>query len=350
MLQRMIVVVALCVVLVGTVAWPVSGGQDRQLESEAYVLKQWETTAASTIGRWMRYYGAPRAGGDVNDSDWTRENNRFWLGEVPSRRNRRNSVIFSAPSYTNAKVTYGETRTLQQDKVEVEGFSRTFDNRAGVADTDELISETVGLTSEVSHTLDVGLSAEISSRTQVSGTLYGIEFETELTATLGTTVDNSQTEAESQTRERAVEHAVTVEAGTRVQVAFETNAITTETPFCIDGTFDLAIVIDFEDWACGDWARRYPDHRCHELFGARGHTPSDHIFQFATVLEFERLFKGFDPEHSDMGKRPLPDDVADDIAAGMEWIFDPDNRQIEACGTKRRVYEDNVDVVTRLLE
>ena len=319
--------------------------QGRDLESEAYVMKQWEAQAASHIGRWMRQYGAGRASDSASDSDWRMSEHVFLIGDTSDGRgNRRNYTIFSSPSYTDAKVEYGETRTLQEDKVDVEGFSRVFDNRAGEVDTDEVISESVTLGSQVVHELAIGFSAEMTSQTTVTGGMSGVEFEQQIGITLGTTIDSSQTEQESRDQERSVEHSLTVGAGTRVQVAFEANQITTETPFCVEGRFDIAVRVDFEDWACDNWGDGN-HHPCHDLFGG-GSNQGGNEFNFSTIIDLERFVKGYDPEHPDMAHDSLPGDVAE----GLEWVFDPENRKIEACGTKRRVYSDNVDIVTRVLE
>ena len=311
-----------------------------KLVSELYLIRQYEKQFATKLRPIMHDLGAFRAedGVSVIDSDWEPKKH-IWRMNYNTSSKRRNEVVFSQHRYdpTMSEIVYGKAAVIEEDNVKVDGFAKTFDNRGVDFDTQEEISQKVTLTRSVQHSFAQEYSFSMSSETQVSGSYGGVEFQQTLTASFGTKFDTTDTESESTDVEETVSHAVTVPAKKRIIVSFEKNKMITETPFDVNGYLDFKIWLNFENWASGNVKQGAL------LFG--GWHYGKKTFTFNSILEFERFLKGYDVEYPRMAKY---ESVASSKATkAMAWLFNKKNRIIKASGTKRREFENNVNIITQ---
>ena len=68
-------------------------------------------------------------------------------------------------------------------------------------------------------------------------------------------------------------------------------------------------------------------------------------FGFDNILQFEQFLKGYHVDYPDMAAYPAKASKA--AKKSMKWLFNKENRIIDAQGIKRREFENNVNIVTR---
>ena len=310
-----------------------------ELVSEIYLIKQFEKNFATKLRPIMYDLGAWRAlDGDVSDPTW-RDDLHFWYVSPERDHHKRNEAAFLEHRYDPqlSEVVYGKAAVIEEDTVKVDGFAVPFDNRGSSVDTRGHISETVTLSRSVEHTFSQKYSFSMESETQVSGSYGGVEFQQTLKATFGTEFDVSDTEHESKSVEQQITQDLRVPAGKKIIVSFEKNKMITETPFTVNGYLDFKLWLNFEDWASEDL-------RQGKLLFQNWHK-GDKKFEFGSLLAFERFLKGYDVKYPQMASYPTH--ASGDAKKAMDWIFDKENRKIEATGTKRREFDNNVNVVTQ---
>ncbi len=315
--------------------------QKQDLISEEYRVRQFEEAFARHLKPILWDLGAWRAkDGDIQTNRWTRSNHLIALNPHKDHR-RRNEICFSGHHYDPAQseLVYGKTAVLQTNEEEVDGFAKTFDNRAGTQPTEEQIAESVTLHRQVEHSFSQEIRFDLTSETTIKGSYSGVELEQKVTAAFGTTFDQSQTEAEARDVVQQVQHTLTVPAGERVQVVFDKQRVVTETPFTVQGVLDFALWLNFEDWASEKLQQGSL------LF--RGWHCGKKEFRFASLLEFERFLHGYDVEHPQLAAYPTH--CSPDAKAAMAWLFEPTHRTIAASGVKRREIDNNVTIETKVL-
>lgn len=310
------------------------------LVSEEYLIKQYERMFAQRLRPIMHDLGAWRAldSTKVNDKWWDRDNH-VWLINSHKDTKRRNEVNFSEHRYdpSVSEIVYGKAAVIQEDKVKVDGFAKTFDNLGVDVDTQEQVSEKVTLSRNVQHSFAQEYSFNVSSETKVSGSYGGVEFEQTLSASFGTKFDTTDTESEGTDVEQEVVHSVVVPARKKIIVSFEKNKMVTETPFDVDGYLDFKIWLNFENWATSKLGQG------NLLF--EGWHYGKKVFTFNSILEFERFLKGYNVKYPQMASYPTH--ASSQATRAMDWLFDKKNRIIKASGTKRREFENNVNIVTQ---
>ena len=305
-----------------------------RLISEDYVRKEWEMQVARKLKPIMYELGAGRAKeGNINTGKWEKSNHRIYVSASSKHGNKRNIVTFSKFRYTSdTEMVYGKASLIQDDSVEVDGTSRTFQNSTDEPITANIARE-VTLGSDVQHSFSQKYSISVENETQVSGKYAGVEVQNTLKIAFGMEFDKSQTESESKSTTDTFSFDFTVPAHSKVLASLIKNKLETETPFTVKGYFDCAIKVDFEDWAGKHQQGR-------RLF--KGWHKGRKEFDFNSLLEFEQFLKGFHVNYPRMdGFYETASRASQDA---MDWIFDKENRVMDLEGVKNRSFENNVDV------
>ena len=308
---------------------------DRMI-SEIYRIKEYEVEFGKRLAPIMADLGAWRAMGGMNAQPWSRDHHLIFISDDKDWK-RRNEVVFSEHRYdpSNSIIVYGRPVVIEEDKVKVDGFSRTFDHTKYSEDVPVHIAEEIKLSKNVLHTLAHQYNMSVESETQMSGSYGGVEFQETLKIAFGMQFDDSETQSEGTDITQSVSEDLTIKAGTKVIVGFEKNKIITETPFAVKGCIDFAIWLNFEDWASEQVGQG------HLLF--KGWHKGRKEYKFNSMLDFERFLKGYDVDYPQMSAYPTH--ASDSAKESMDWIFNKENRVIEAVGTKRREFENNVSIV-----
>lgn len=315
-----------------------------EIISEAYRIRNYEESFANRLRPIMHDLGAWRAkDGSVSMNAWKRHDHKIVISDHRDA-SRRNEVVFYEHLYDPrlSEIVYGTPVAVEKidSTVKIDGFSRTFGNRDSTQETQEKISERIQLSRSVEHSFAQGYSFNIENETEVSGSYSGVTFQNKMKVAFGTTFDKTETESESKDVEQLVEHSVTVPPGKLTLVSFEKNSLVTETPFTVKGYLDCKLWLNFEDWSSQDLEQG------HLLFG--GWHKGAKEFRFDSILDFERFLKGYDVDYPQMAAYPTH--ASQSSLEAMDWIFNPDNRVIEATGVKRRVFENNVNITTQELD
>lgn len=306
-----------------------------QLISEDYIRKQWEIEVAKRLRPIMYDLGARRAKqGDVSTYRWKKDNHLVFVSTGPSKWNKRNLVTFSKFRYTSdTEMVYGKASLIQDDTVEVDGTSRTFQNSTDEPITANIARE-VTLGSDVQHSFSQKYSINVESETQIGGSYGGVSVQETLKIAFGMEFDKSQTESESKSTTDTFSFDFKVPAHGKVVASLVKNKLETETPFVVKGYFDCAIKLDFEDWA-------EEDHKQGRRLFKHWHKGSK-VFSFNSLLDFERFLKGFHVDYPRMDG--FYDTASRASHDAMDWIFDKENRVVNLEGEKHRAFENNVDV------
>ena len=310
-----------------------------ELVSEIYLIRQLETEFAKQLRPVMFDLGAFRAESDpFFDGDWTRDRHLFHVSTHKTWK-RRNEVEFSNFRY-DPKLTdmeYGKAIEISKDTDSKDNYARTYDNSNSPEPTTQTFSETITLHRGVEHSFQQHYAFEMSSKTTVKGSYMGVEVEQELSATFGTAFDDTQTKSESTDVEKMIQQDLVVPAGKKLLVTVEYNKIITETPFTVNGCLDFDLIVNFENWAS-------QDHKNGNLLFSKQHY-GDKKFTFNSIREFQQFLNGYDVDYPEM--IDYPNRASDDAKRAMDWIFDPKNRMIQASGTKRRTFENNITIRTQ---
>lgn len=309
-----------------------------EMVNEIYRIKEYEMKFAHQLAPIMADLGAWRAMGGVTDLAWSQGHHLIFVSNDNDWK-RRNEVAFSEHRYdpNDSKIVYGLPVVIEEDKVKVDGWSRTFDHTGYSEDVPVHISEEVKLSKSVQHTLAHQYKMSVESETQIGGSYGGVSFQETLKLAFGFQVDDSETKAESTDATQSVSEDLIIKAGTKVVVSFEKNKLITETPFSVKGYLDCALWLNFEDWASEQVGQGSL------LF--KGWHKGRKEFKFNSILDFERFLKGYDVEYPQMSAYPTH--ASDAAKVAMDWIFDKENRVIDAVGVKRREFDNNVNVVPR---
>ena len=306
--------------------------RNTKIVTESYRIQKLEEQIAKKLKVVMHELGAWRAesGKPVEVKD------HLWHISQHDNYKRRNEIEFSDYRYDpkSSKMVYGDTVVISEDKEEVDGFSRILRNKVSPVDTEVTISETVGLSNEVSNEFNQEYHFDVTSNTTVTGSYGGAEIESSLEVSFGTSFEVNKSELEIKSKEQTIEQVITIPAGIDIQVAFEKNAIKTEQPFTVKGVLDFSLLLNFENWSQSKY-----------LF------VGDHYGQkrisFSNMLELEQFFEGYNTDYPDM--RDFLTDCSQKCYDAYSWIVRGNNRTIEAVGVKKRTYDDNVSIITREL-
>ena len=303
-----------------------------KLVSEIYVVKQWEFEAAKHLACILGSLGAGRAqwsweNNKTIDTAWTRDRHIFQISGHKDKA-KRNYVIFNNHYYLDdSGVKYGKPHTISSDKEEVQGSAQTYDNSLYDSDSNQTFTREVEVASVVSHTMDETHETSIKSSTKITGKYSGVEFEQQIEAAYGFTLNKSQTEEESKVERQTVADTFKVKAGAIVVASVEKEKLIIETPYTVNAIFDCGLFMDIENWAGVGVL----------LWGGRKHA---NAFEFDNLLEFERFLKGYDVRYPQMSKY----EPNADAQKSMAWLFDNNKRLVSAPGVKRRVYDDHVKI------
>ncbi len=302
--------------------------RNNEIVSESYLIAQFENKLAHKMAIIMKELGGGRSGSHVHQAG-----EHHWRMNVNKDNRKLNRIGMSEHRYdpTQSNIEYGVASVIEDDKVKVDGFSRVIDNSASSVDTEVEISETVTLHKESTHELNAEVHFDVTSTTTVTGAYGGAEIEQALETSFGTSFETNNSETEGKDVEQSINTSVAVPAGKKIQVSFEKNKIVTEQPFTVKGILEFRIDINFEDWARNKflWHHR------------RG---SKHL-TFTNLLEFEQFIEGYNTDFPQM--RTFLDECSEECYEAIKWIFDDENRVIEAKGVKRREYDDNINLVTK---
>ena len=307
------------------------------LISEEYLVKEFEKGFVRNIRRIMSDLGARRAADkdhQWSDRYWKRDNH-LWVVSDHKDGDKKNRATFYEHHYDPEKSdrVYGETRTISDERVSVDGFSKSFDNTDSPIDTPETVRHLVRLSRNVTHTIQTHLESFIETDTKLSGDFPGGSIEQAIKTHFGFALDDTQSVSENTDEEIEEIKNLIVPAGKHIVVTYEKNKLITETPFSVDGYVDMGFKLDFEDWASSKHKQG------HILFGTHKHS---NVFRFNNLAHFERWLNGYDVEYPQM-KKYKPSNRAIDA---MHWIFNEKNRLIQAEGIKRREFENNVTIKT----
>ena len=309
-----------------------------RMVSEIYRIKEYELEFAHRLAPIMADLGAWRAMGGVSDKIWSRDHHLIFVSDDKDWK-RRNEVAFSEHRYdpSDSTIVYGTPAVIEEDKVEVDGFSRTFDHTQYSEDVPVHIAEEIKLSKNVQHMLAHQYQMSVESETQIGGSYGGVDFQETLKIAFGMQFDDSETQSEGTDITQSVSEDLIIKAGTKVIISFEKNKIITETPFAVKGYLDFAIWVNFENWASDTVAQGSL------LF--KGWHEGRKEYKFNSMIDFERFLKGYDVDYPQMSAYPTH--ASKEAKASMDWIFDKENRVIDAVGTKRREFENNVNIVPR---
>ena len=307
-----------------------------ELVSEIYRIKEYEEKFARKLKPIMSDLGAWRAlGGDILTHRWNRD---YHIIEISGERDgrRRNEVVFDKHRYdpNSSKIEYGDAIAIEEDKVKVDGFSRTFNN---TEPSDVMISEEVTLSKSVQHSFSQHYEFSVKSTTEIEGSYSGVKFQESLEVAFGMGFDKNETTSESTDVKQTITESLAIPADKKIIVSFEKNKLITETPFRVKGYLDFSMWLNFEDWASGDL------NQGNLLFG--GWHKGNKDFNFDTILDFERFLKGYDVDYPQMAAYPTH--ASAESKEAMDWIFNPENRVIDAVGVKRREFDNNVNITIR---
>ena len=198
-------------------------------------------------------------------------------------------------------------------------------------DTDEVIRHTITLSKNLTHILRTAINTFIESDSKFTGEFPGGSFEQSVKLHFGFDLDNTRSESENTDETEEVIKSFKAPKGKNILVTFEKEKLITETPFTVNGIVDMAIRVDFEDWASSKHKQG------HLLFGTHHH---HNEFQFNNIIDFERFLKGYHVEYPSM-KKYKP---SSESKKAMDWIFNTDNRVIKADGVRRKEIDRNVTI------
>lgn len=305
------------------------------LISEEYLVKEYEKQFVRRVRHIMDDLGAHRAAENWHqwsDRDWKRDNH-LWIVSDEKHGDKKNLVTFWGHHYDPEKSerVYGDTLTIEDGKVAVDGFSRTFDNTKFYKDTEAHIRHTLTYSRNVTHILQTNLDTFIESDSKFTGQFPGGSFEESVKVHFGFSLNDTQSISQNTDETEEVIEDIPLPEGKKVLVGLEKNKLVTETPFSIDGYVDMGITLDFEDWASSKYKQG------HLLFGTHKHSNQ---FKFSNLLEFHQFLTGYHVEYPNM-KKYEPSTTAKDA---MAWIFTGKNRLIQAKGIKRREFENNATI------
>ena len=306
--------------------------------SELYRIKQYEEQFARRLSPIMYDLGAWRALGTFGAHTWKRHDHKFEIsGDRDSKR--RNEVVFYEHRYdpTSTVIEYGEPSLIQQDKVQVDGFGRTFDHTGFSEDSTVEVSQEVKLNKHVEHSFSNHYEFSVESETKVSGSYSGVEFQQSLKVAFGMGFDDSETKSESTEITQTVSENFIVPAGKKVRLEWEKNNLITETPFKVKGYLDFALWLNFEDWSAESLNQGAL------LF--KGWHKGRKEFRFNSIQEFQWFLNGRDVDYPQMSAYPTH--ASRESKEAMAWLFDPENRVIDAVGVKRREFDNNVGITVR---
>ena len=221
--------------------------------SEEYLVKEFEKEFVRNVRYIMDDLGARRAASQ--DHQWSdrywKRGRHLWVVSDQKDGDKKNRATFFGHHYDPEKSdrVYGDTRTISDEKVKVDGFSKTFDNTESPIDTPETIRHLVRYSRNVTQILQTHLESFIETDTKLSGEFPGGSIEQAIKLHFGFSLDDTQSVSESTDEEIEETKSVPVPKGKIIVVTYEKNKLITETPFSIDGYVDLGIKLDFEDWA-----------------------------------------------------------------------------------------------------
>ena len=309
-----------------------------RLISEEYLVKEYEKHFVRNVRYIMDDLGAHRAAEKKHqwsDRDWER-GDHYWIVSDHSHRTKRNRAKFWGHHYDPEKSEriYGDTLTITEDKVQVDGFSKVFDNTEFYRDTTAHIRHMVTVARNVTHILQTNLDTFIESESKFTGEFPGGSFEQSVKLHFGFSLNDTESTSQNVDETEEVVEDIPLPEGKKVIITFEKDKLITETPFSIDGYVDMGITLDFEDWANS----KHKQGRL--LFGTHKHK---NVFKFNNLFDFEQFLNGYHVEHSSMKKyKPSSKSIE-----AMNWIFSKKNRLIQAEGIKRREFENNVTIKLR---
>ena len=310
-----------------------------RLISEIYRIREYQVKFGTHLRTIMSDLGAWRASTNdpVDMSHW-KPDDQFIILTGHKDKRKRNTVKFFDNRYdpSMSEIVFGQTVTIQNDVVDVDGFSETFTNKSYDDSHPERVSEEITLTRSVEHQFAQHYEFGVESETKVSGSYGGAEFEQTLKLSFGMAFDTTDTESETTDTKRVFDHNFNNPPRTKTVVSFIKNKLITETPFTVKGYLDFGLEIDFENWST--------ENLNHGRFLFKGWREGTKKFKFNSLLEFERFIKGYDVEHLSM--KGYFEAASKDAKKAIHWIFNSENRVIDAAGVKRKVFEDNLDVVT----
>lgn len=312
---------------------------ENRLISEIYRIREYQEKFAQHLRTIMFDLGAWRLGGNarVDMSKWKPKDHYIVLNNHKDSR-KRNTVKFFDLRYDSllSKIEEGTTVTIQDEIVDVNGFSQTFTNKSHTDSHPEKISEEITLSRSVEHEFAQHYEFGVESETKVSGSYAGAELEQTLKVSFGMAFDTTNTESKTKDTTRTIDHSFENPPRTKTVVSFIKNKLVTETPFTVKGYLDSGLELNFEDWSS--------ERRGHGRFLFKGWHKGSKKFKFNNLLDFERFLRGYDVKHLSMQGYFAA--ASKEAKKAMHWIFNQENRVIDAVGVRRKVFEDNLDVVT----
>ena len=313
--------------------------RNTKIQSEAYAIRKVEEAFLTDLEIVMTTLGAGRVKEDHEGRPFYRTdevNGHFYRLNWDSDERKRNEVGFSEFRYNKelSEIVYGDIVTIEDDKEEVDGYARTFDNRASLGDSVASITDTVVLTDEETNQLDQNYHFDITSNTSVEGSYGGAKITQDVTVNFGLAIDKKKSTTEGKSVERSINTDITVPAGKRIQVSFEKNKIKTQQPFSVDGVLDFTFEVNFEDWA----------NTAHIDVREGG---KDKI-KFSSMREFEQFMEGYNVAYPRM--RTFLDDCPYNTYEAYMRMIAADSRKVSVAGVKTRIYEDNINIVVKDLD
>ena len=310
--------------------------------NESYVIKQRQFLMAACIAAFAHDLGGERvnwlagawdptvAKRLVDPSHWRVDDPvMFWHFDGHDKR-KSEYVRFPKPFYSDGDFAYGDLELIDDITENDDEQSYILDNSRSQVESTCAYERSVSLENSVEHTVDKGMSFDMTSETTVKGSYAGIEAEQKIGLAYGQSFDDSVTKAESESAEsETISQTFPVPAGAILQLQISFERQRTKQPYKVDGIVDSGVDLKLGHWwAKGRAGTEYRPHHPSEEWG------------WPSLNDFQQFYMGLDTNFPSMEDYWSHASVSR-VRNGLNWLMHKDNRRIQTSGVKMRTLEKN---------
>ena len=233
------------------------------IANESYVIKQRQFLMAACIAAFGHELCGERVGylagawdpsvakRLVDPSHWRVDDPvMFWHFDGHDKR-KSEYVRFPKPFYSDGDFDYGDLELIDDITENDDEQSYILDNSKSQVESTCAYERSVSLENSVEHTVDKGMSFDMTSETTVKGSYAGIEAEQKIGLSYGLSFDDSVTKAESSGESETISQTFPVPAGAILQLQISFERQRTKQPYKVDGIVDSGIDLKLGHW----WAQ-----------------------------------------------------------------------------------------------